>query len=102
MNGVRLSLFNQELADYIDPGRAQFNVTDNNRGDRRNNYIIDSTATFFSNVSGAVLMSGITSPARPWFKLTTQDPDLAMFGKSQPVASIRTRNYGSVTQPFKS
>lgn len=26
------------------------------------------------------MMSGITSPARPWFRLTTPDPDLAEFG----------------------
>lgn len=27
------------------------------------------------------MMAGITSPARPWFRLTTPDPDLAEFGR---------------------
>lgn len=71
----------RDLAKYIDPSRAQFSITDNNRGDRRNHDIIDSTATFAADVLGAGMTSGITSPARPWFALTTQDPDLAKYGK---------------------
>jgi len=29
------------------------------------------------------MMSGITSPSRPWFRLTTPDPDLAQFGSAK-------------------
>lgn len=71
----------QDLAKFIDPSRAQFYITDHNKGDRRNYEIIDSTATFAADVLGAGMTSGITSPARPWFALTTQDPDLAKFSK---------------------
>jgi hypothetical protein len=43
-------------------------------GARKN--IIDSTATFAARTLSSGMMSGITSPARPWFRLSTPDPDL--------------------------
>jgi hypothetical protein len=70
----------RELADYILPRRGRFSLTDRNRGDRRSNKIIDSTATLASRTLASGMMSGVTSPARPWFRLTTPDPDLAEFG----------------------
>ena len=36
----------RDLGDYILPRRLQLNTTDVNRGDKRNQKIIDSTATF--------------------------------------------------------
>ena len=70
----------RELGDYILPRRPRFTTTDNNRGDRRNQKIIDSTATMAARTLSSGMTSGITSPARPWFKLTTPDPDLAESG----------------------
>lgn len=67
----------RELNDYILPRRGRFQVTDRNRGDRRTKNIIDSTATFAARTLSSGMMSGVTSPARPWFRLTTPDPDLA-------------------------
>ena len=68
------------LGDYILPRRPRFNVTDINKGDRRNTNIIDSTATLAARTLRSGMMSGVTSPARPWFRLTTPDPDMAEFG----------------------
>src|SRR6266571_4168350 len=70
----------RELADHILPRRARFTVTDRNKGDRRNSRIIDSTGTFAARSLRSGLHAGITSPARPWMRLTTPDPDLAEFG----------------------
>lgn len=70
----------RDLGDYILPRRPRFEVTDVNRGDRRNQRIIDSTATLAARTLRSGMMSGVTSPARPWFRLTTPDPDLAEFG----------------------
>lgn len=70
----------RDLSEYILPRRGRFSVTDSNRGDKRNQKIIDSTATFAAGTLRSGMMSGITSPARPWFRLTTPDPDLAEFG----------------------
>lgn len=66
----------QDLADYILPRRIRRFTSDRNKGDRRNNKIIDSTATLAARTLRSGMMSGITSPARPWFRLTTSDPDL--------------------------
>jgi hypothetical protein len=42
--------------------------------------ILDSTGTFALKTLASGMHSGITSPARPWFRLTTFDPDLKDFG----------------------
>lgn len=67
----------REVGDYILPRRPRFAVTDRNRGGRRNRNIIDSTATLSIRTLRSGMMSGITSPARPWFALSTADPDLS-------------------------
>lgn len=69
----------RDLGDYILPRRCRFFVSDNNRGDRRNQKIIDSTATLAARTLRSGMMAGVTSPARPWFRLTTPDPGLAEF-----------------------
>lgn len=70
----------RDLADYVLPRRPQFNVTDTNKGERRNLKIVDSTATLAARTLRSGMMSGVTSPARPWFRLSTPDPALAEFG----------------------
>lgn len=70
----------RDLSDFILPRRSRFFTSDVNRGNRRNLNIIDSTATLAARTLRSGMMGGITSPARPWFRLTTTDPDLANFG----------------------
>lgn len=67
----------RELADYILPRRYKWLVTPNQaaRGSPMNQRIIDSTATLAMRVLAAGMMSGITSPGRPWFKLKTADEE---------------------------
>lgn len=67
----------RDLSDNILPRRSRFYTMDVNRGDRRNQRIIDSTASLAVRTLRSGMMSGITSPARPWFQLTTPDPDLS-------------------------
>lgn len=71
----------RDLGDYILPRRPRFDVTDANKGDKRNQKIINSTGTMAVGTLRSGMMSGVTSPARPWFKLTTPDPELAEFGR---------------------
>lgn len=66
----------RDLSDYILPRRSRFFVSDANRGDRRNLKVIDSTATLASRTLSSGLMTGVTSPARKWFKLNTDDKEL--------------------------
>lgn len=70
----------RDLGDHLLPRRTRFWAGDRNRGDKRNQNIIDSTGRFAARTLASGLHAGLTSPARPWFKLTTPDPDLAEFG----------------------
>lgn len=69
----------RELSDHYMPRTGRFLVTDRNRGDKRHTKIIDSTGTRAVRVLSAGLMAGMTSPARPWFRLATSDTDLMEF-----------------------
>ena len=69
----------REISEYLLPRAGRFTVTDRNRGDKRHNEILDSTGTRALRIGAAGMMAGATSPARPWFRLTTSDPDLAEY-----------------------
>lgn len=66
----------QEISRYLLPRSGRFFTQDRNRGGKRHNNILDNTATRALRVLGAGLMSGGSSPARPWFRLATPDPEL--------------------------
>lgn len=67
----------KDLADFLIPRRIRLTPSDVNRGDKRNQNIIDSTARLAIRTLASGMHAGLTSPARPWMKLTTPDPDLA-------------------------
>lgn len=82
---IRTTLWNErsthephwrDLNDYISPRKARWFTSDRNKGDRRNQKIIDSTATFALRTLQSGMHAGMTNPARPWMKLLTPDPDL--------------------------
>lgn len=66
----------RELSEYLMPRNGRFLITDRNRGNKRHNRIYDNTAIRAGRILAAGLMSGMTSPARPWFRLATPDPKL--------------------------
>lgn len=66
----------QELGAFILPRRTRFMTSDRDRGNRRNYAIINSTAGLAARTLRAGMMSGFTSPARPWFRMTTADPEM--------------------------
>jgi hypothetical protein len=68
----------RELGEWLTPQRTRFQLTDRNKPRKTaNDKIIDSTARFAARTLQSGLHAGFTSPARPWMKLTTPDPDLA-------------------------
>jgi hypothetical protein len=69
----------KEISDYLLPRSGRFFIQDRNRGNRRHNNIYDSTGTRALRVLAAGMMSGMTSPARPWFRLATADADLMKY-----------------------
>ncbi len=66
----------QDINKFVRPRSAKFFIQSGNRGDKRNQSIINNTATMASETLASGMMSGVTSPARPWFKLSTGDPAL--------------------------
>src|SRR5258708_26885164 len=61
----------RELADYSLPRRYKCLITPNqmSSGSPINQHILDSTGTLAARNLAAGMMSGISSPTRPWFKL---------------------------------
>jgi len=66
----------QEVTTYLLPRNGRYFEQDRNKGHRRHNSIYDNTGTRALRTLGAGMMAGATSPARPWFRLGTTDPDL--------------------------
>lgn len=66
----------RDISQYLMPRNGRYFLTDRNKGEKRHNTIIDSTGTRANRILAAGMMAGMTSPARPWFRLTTSDPRL--------------------------
>lgn len=63
----------RDLSDFLMPRRLRTQTTDRNKGDKRNQKIIDSTGRYAVRTLQSGLHAGLTSPARPWFLLSTPD-----------------------------
>lgn len=70
----------REISEYQQPRLGRYMVTDVNKGWKRHNSIYDNTAIGASRTLAAGMMSGMTSPARPWFKMELADRDLMEYG----------------------
>ena len=69
----------REIGEQMLPRRTRFFYTERNKGLKRNEKIINSTPLRALRTLSSGMHSGLTSPARPWFRLTMPDPDLAEF-----------------------
>jgi hypothetical protein len=65
-----------EITQFVTPRQGRYFAQDRNKGQKRHNNIYDSTGSRALNVLAAGLMGGLTSPARPWFRLATSDQQL--------------------------
>lgn len=66
----------RKLQRYILPETGRFEMPRNEDSESGYEYIYDATATDAIDVLGAGMLGGMTSPARPWFRLTTRSPEL--------------------------
>lgn len=66
----------EEISEVLLPRAGRFFVSDNNKGDKRHHSILDNSGTRALRTLSGGMMAGMTSPARPWFRLTTKDPKL--------------------------
>ncbi len=68
----------RDLASYILPRAPRFLMTDVNKATSRvNSKINDGTATLAARTLASNMMAWITSPSRPWLRLTVSDPEVA-------------------------
>jgi hypothetical protein len=65
----------RELNTFLMPRAGLFLPTERNRGDRRHNAIHDNTGMRAVRIGGAGMMSGASSPARPWVRFLTNRPE---------------------------
>lgn len=66
----------RELAEYILPRRIKTLISPGEKkraSQGMNKKIADPTGTIAAHICGAGMMSGVTSPARPWFRLRIGD-----------------------------
>lgn len=68
----------QGLADFVAPHRLRLQSANEQSISRRR--ILDPSGTFAWRTLASGMHSGLTSPARPWFRFATADPDLREFG----------------------
>ena len=69
----------RDLSEHVLPRTGRWTPDNVNRGEKKHRLIYNSTATGALEILVAGMMAGATSPARPWMKLQTPDPDLNKF-----------------------
>ncbi len=70
----------QDLTRHINPRSGRYFPSQRNESGRHlYNLILDNTPTKAVRTLAAGMMTGASSPASPWFKLRTADPDLNDF-----------------------
>lgn len=69
----------QSLADHFLPTRCRLHSADSEaeRGPMLNSRLVDATGILAMRTLAAGLQGGLTSPARPWFRLSLDDAELA-------------------------
>lgn len=73
----------KDLAKFVQPRRGRFFTTDRNKGDKRHQAIINSHATWALRTAKTGLFAGTMNPARPWFRLETDDRGLMESGPAK-------------------
>jgi hypothetical protein len=88
----------EAVAKFIRPRRMK-RFWENGRPpgeERQSEHIVNTTATIASRTLRSGMQSGASSPARPWFKLTTPDPDLAESGDVKAYLTTVARRMATV------
>ncbi len=68
----------RDLAEHFLPRKSRWlmDAGEANRGAKRSSKIIDGTPRYAARTLASGMMAGLTSPARPWMRIITPDPDL--------------------------
>lgn len=73
----------KDVFDLTRPRRTRFTTSQANKGDRRNQSIIDNTGVRSATVLVSGLVNGMSSPATEWFKYEPQDIGLLEYGPAK-------------------
>ena len=76
---LRWDMTIRDIAEQMAPYRVFWDwkgAAERNKGDRREDQIINPKPLETLGILSAGMMAGITSPARPWFNLTISDIEL--------------------------
>jgi hypothetical protein len=63
----------KDIQLYTAPFRGRFDDQNPNDGERNDHKILNSTPTFAARTAASGIMSGLTSPARRWFRMKVSD-----------------------------
>ncbi len=85
----------RELSDYHLAHRGRFLTSDRNKGYKRNTKQINNSSRLASRTLASGMMAGITSPARPWFRLGSGDKEL------DEITSVKLWLYAVTTIMYK-
>lgn len=66
----------RDISEHLLPRSGRYFAGDRNKGNKRHNQILDNSGTRALRVLAAGMMAGMTSPARPWFRLAVADNEL--------------------------
>lgn len=66
----------KDIARFEQPYLGRFDATDRNRASWDDGDMIDNAPMYAGGILAAGLMGGVTSPARPWFRLGIKDPEI--------------------------
>lgn len=81
----------RDVFDLTRPRRTRFSCTQANKGDRRNQSILDSSGVRAATVLVSGLVNGLSSPASEWFKYEPQDLGLLEHGPSKDWIGMQQR-----------
>jgi len=67
----------KDSRDFILPEVGRWGIGETNKGSYKHGNIINGTATRSLHVLATGMQSGLTSPSKIWFRLSTEDEDMA-------------------------
>lgn len=86
----------KDLGNYNMPYAPRFNFSDTNKGQRKDNRIINETAAIAVRVLSAGFMSGITNPSSAWFELAAEDQGLNDVGSVKHWLDVNTKRMRTI------
>ena len=66
----------KEIAALMLPSKGKWSAESHNKGFKKHGEIVDSTALYALRILAAGMHGGLSSPARPWFRIALKDKEL--------------------------